>query len=71
MGLRRRFDDNTHTAGLLTRIGMKYIGIKAQGRGILACIHLNRDHHIQGLAYQCSTTHATQRERFTAESDTN
>ncbi|MDO9198961.1 hypothetical protein [Rhodoferax sp.] len=67
MGLRCCLDDDAHTTGILARIGMKYLGIKTQGRGILACVHLNRDHHVQGPTHQCGTAYAAKRQRLTAE----
>jgi hypothetical protein len=68
--LRGRFDEHTHAAGILTRISVEYFGIEAQGRSILAGVHLNLDHQIQGPANQSGTANATQRERLTAERKT-
>jgi hypothetical protein len=68
--LRRSFDAHTHAAGILAGIGMKYVSLKTQRRGVFSGLHLDWNHHVQWLAYQCGPTHATQRQGTATESNT-
>lgn len=70
LGLLGCLDQHPHATGILARIGMKYFGVKTQGRYILARIELDRYHHIQGLAKQGGAANAAQRERLAGAGQT-